>query len=170
MVQCLSSAKMTMAATLLRQTPDWSGPTDPNFEGEWVDSQDPLTGEIVRVWEPAENIPDDPNTPAYDPSMQTIPCVARGYSASVRYTSNRIFSDDYKNIEVIRLWVPTWVQATKNDRITNVRDANGIVAWVDEFIEDTPQATTFNVVGVTPQFGPFNVHTETILILERAEV
>lgn len=171
MVRCITGAKFTMQATLLRQTPDWEpSTTDPNFDGEWIDSQDPLSGEIVRVWIPVEEIPDDPDTPEYDPSTQHIPCVARGYSTSNRFTSNRVFGDDYKNIDVIRMWVPSWVHVTKNDRITNVRDKEGHVLWVEEFMQDTPQAVTFNISGVVPQLGPFNNHTETFLILERVEV
>jgi len=170
MVRCLTGAKFTMQATLLRKTPDYEGIEDPNFNGEWVDSQDPLTGEIVRVWEPAEEIPDDPDTPEYDPSMQTIPCVARGYSTSNRFTSTQVFSDTYKNVDVVRMWVPVWTNVTKSDRITNIRDTSGHVLWVEDFFQGSPQAAVFNVVGVTPQLGPFNKHTETFLILERSEV
>jgi hypothetical protein len=159
-----------MQATLLRQTTDYVGPTDPNFTGAWVDDQDPLTGEIVRVWAPAEELPDDPDTPEYDPSSATIDCVARGFSNNNRFTSKQIFGDDYKNIDVVRMWVPNYVNVTKSDRITNIRDNTGHVLWIEDFLEGAPQAAMFNVVGVTPQLGPFNNHMETFLILERAEV
>lgn len=169
MVRCITGAKFTMQATLLRQTPDWEPDApDPNFVGEWVDSQDPLTGEIVRVWEPNVIVVDDPDTPRDEASGIDIPCVARGYSTSNRFTSNRVFGDDYKNIDVIRMWVPAWLQVTKSDRITNIRDNTGHVLWVNDY-GPVPQAVTFNVSGVVPQLGPFNRHTETFLILERVE-
>lgn len=169
MAKCITGAKFTMRATLLRQSPDYQGETDPNFEGEWVDSQDPLTGEIVRVWQPHILIPDDPDTVEYDPTVQSMPCVARGYSTSNRYTSNRVFGDDYKNIDTVRMWVPGNLAITKNDRITNIRDTKGRILWIEDF-GSPPKAVTFNVSGIVPQLGPFNRYIETFLILERVEV
>lgn len=169
MGRCITGAKFTMLATLLRQNTDYVGETDPAFEGEWSDSQDPLTGEVVRVWVPAETA-DDPQTPVNEGVPATINCVARGYSTSNRFTSTQVFGDVYKNIDVVRMWVPASTLVLKGDRVTNIRTSDGTVLWRDDSYGTTDRATQFNVIGVTPQLGPFNKHTETFLMLERAEV
>ena len=77
---CLTGARFTMKATLLHQNDNYNPyPINPESYGEWTDSQDPLTGEVVRVWVPYEDQPDTPATP--DVNEQTfleIPCIARG--------------------------------------------------------------------------------------------
>jgi len=170
MARCITGAKFTMRATLLRKSDNYNGEgaTDSNFIGGWTESQDPLTGEIVRVWAPVVELPDNPNTPEFDPSTSTINCVARGYSTSNRFTSTQVFGDVYKNIDVVRMWTPTSVFINKGDRVTNIRTPEGTILWVDDY--SPPQATQFNVIGATPQIGPFNKHTENFIMLERAEV
>lgn len=171
-MRCLTGARFTMLATVLRQTSDYEEPLDPNQEGTWVDSQNPLTGEIVRIWQPIEDVPDNPDTVEIDPKYQTIPCMARGIvdgGIRVAGTTER-FGDSYENIDYVKLWTPSYVFLTKRDRITNIRTANGTIVWVDEEYDAT-RATVFNVNGVTPLFdGPFNRHTENFVLLQRAEV
>ena len=180
--RCLTSGRMTMRATLLHQNDDFPGYPDLEQYGDWVNSQDPLTGEIVRVWKPYP-VPDNPETPENDPSILEIPCIARGIvdgGIRVAGTTER-FGESYENIDYIKMWVPAHVKITKRDRITNVKDRTGRIRWRDEEFEDfdaaSPatfnanlRATVFNVNGVTPLFDAFNNLTEWFVLLERAEV
>lgn len=189
-ISCLTGARFTMEATLLRQVDDYNPyPVDPDYYGTWVNSQDPLTGEIVRVWEPYPDQPDNPDTPEIDPTFKTIKCIARGIvdgGIRVAGTTER-FGDTYENIDYAKLWVGPDVRITKRDRITNIKDRTGRIRWRDEEYEqinpNNPidlndpttynqylKATVFNVNGVTPLFNAFNVMTEQFVLLERAEV
>lgn len=154
-----------MTATLLN---DFQGETHETDEyGTWVESQDPLTGQVVRIWVPS----DDPNTPVVD--VYNIPCLVRGIvdgGIRVAGTTER-FGDTYMNIDYAKMWVPANVRITKNDRITNIADKHGHIRWIDEeSAVDPNRATVFNVNGVTPLFNAFNELTEWFVLLERAEV
>ena len=177
-ITCLTGARFTMSATLLHQNSNYSpGGVNLDDYGQWVNSQDPLTGEIVRVWEPFPDQPDNPDTPEYDPTIQVIPCTTRGIvdgGIRVAGTTER-FGDTYENIDYAKLWVPSWVKVSKRDRITNLTDKSGHVVWLDEEFDiendgRPPVATVFNVNGVTPLFDAFNNMTEKFVLLERAEV
>lgn len=161
-MQCLTGAKFTMSARLLRPV---SVKGDVSYEsvseGTWEDSQDPITGEIRRVWEPSIIVDDTTTTSIDESAYNLIPCVARGYSTASRFSSSQVFSDTYKNIDVVRMWIPSDVKVEKDDRISHILSADGMELWPD---------TTFNVTGITPQLGPFNSTTETFLMLERTEV
>lgn len=187
----LTNARMTMRATLLHQDENYDPYPNVDFDdyGEWKESQDPLTGEIVRVWVPYPNPPDDPDSPAPDPEFREIPCIARGIvdgGIRVAGTTER-FGDTYENIDFVKMWVPPHVRVSKRDRLTNIKDVNGRIRWRDEEFEpvnpDNPidlddpltynsflKATVFNVNGVTPLFNAFNRMTEQFVLLERAEV
>lgn len=167
---CLTGARFSMAATLLHQGDD-NGPTpDPEGYGTWVMQQDPLTGEIVRVWVAD---PTDPNPNDQDVTIGDIACEARGIvdgGIRVAGTTER-FGDTYENIDFVKLWVPAGTIVTKRDRITNIRDRDGHYAWLDEeSVANPAKATVFNVNGVTPLFNAFNQLTEWFILLERAEV
>lgn len=168
---CLTGARFDMMATLLHQGDD-NGPTpDPDGYGTWIKQQDPLTGEIVRVWVP---IADDPSTsPDETVTIGEIPCLARGIvdgGIRVAGTTER-FGDIYDNIDFVKMWVPSGVVITKRDRITNIRDKGGHLVWLDEeSIANPAKATVFNVNGATPLFNAFNDMTEWFILLERADV
>lgn len=175
---CLTGARFTMNATLLHQNEDYvpEGEIDMEPYGEWVESQDPLTGEIVRIWQPY----DDPLTPDVDEDVLkigSIPCLARGIvdgGIRVAGTTER-FGDTYENIDYVKLWVPPHVRISKRDRVTNIKDASGHIRWLDEEYSDPataeiPRATVFNVNGVTPLFDAFNNLVEQFVLLERAMV
>lgn len=185
---CLIGARFTMQATLLHQDDDYVGDIDLSEYGEWVNSQDPLTGEIVKVWIPFDT---DPNTPGNQDPLQlgTIPCVARGIvDGGIRVAgTTEWFGSDYRNIDFVKLWTPSHVRINKRDRITNIKDKSGRIRWADEEYEPrnpsvpvdesdpatynlTKRATVFNVNGVTPLFDAFNNLTEWYVMLERAEV
>lgn len=180
MLQCLTAGRMTMTATLLHQNDTYS-PGFPDLDefGEWTDSQDPLTGEIVRVWVPYPDQPDDdPDTPQDEGlSLNSIPCVARGIvdgGIRVAGTTER-FGATYENIDFVKMWIPAGVRVSKRDRITNIADKRGRIQWRDEesVNPETPinevRATVFNVNGVTPLFDAFNNHIESFVLLERAD-
>src|SRR5919206_4155785 len=168
-VNSITTHRFNMKADVLKQGQYIPDPIDPEAYGEWVDEQDPLTGEIVRVWQP---YPDNTNTPDVNENVTfgTIRCLARGIvdgGIRVAGTTER-FGDAYENREYIKMWVTAKVILTKRDRITNVRNRCNQIIWVDEEF-DTLQATTFNINGVTPLFDAFNRHVENFLLLERAD-
>lgn len=176
-IQCLTAGRMTMQATLLHQNaeiPALPDDIDLNLYGAYVEAQDPLTGEIVRVWKPYDN----PATPTINEdtlNIGTIPCVARGIvdgGIRVAGTTER-FGDTYENIDYVKMWVPASVKISKRDRVTNIKDPRGHIIWLDEeFVDprtsEVPVATVFNVNGVTPLLNAFNRHTENFVLLERA--
>lgn len=171
---CLTGARFTMNATLLHQNdPNNVDPIIIDDYGTWVQQQDPLTGEIVRVWVPNDPTPIDPNDPNPNVLIGDVPCLARGIvdgGIRVAGTTER-FGDMYENIDFVKMWVPSYITVTKRDRITNIRDKNGHIRWLDEeSIADPSKATVFNVNGVTPLFNAFNELTEWFVLLERAEV
>lgn len=164
-----------MRATLLKQGEKVSDPIDPTDYGRYVDKQDPLTGEIVRVWEP---YPDDQTTPDVNETATfgTIKCLARGIvdgGIRVAGTTER-FGDTYENIDYVKMWLPARTIVTKRDRITNITNPGGHVLWIDEEYDDNnpltlPKASMYNVNGVTPLFDAFNKLVEWFVLLERAQ-
>jgi len=176
---------MTMNATLLHQNNQNGsvvGDIDLEKYGSWVRSQDPLTHEIVRVWEPASNVfPGADGLPGTDDDIsitRTIPCIARGIvdgGIRVAGTTER-FGDMYENIDYVKMWVPPSVRISKRDRVTNIRDPRGHIMWRDEEFadpldpNDIAQATVFDVNGVTPLFDALNRHVESFVLLQRSSV
>lgn len=178
-IQCLTAGRMTMNATVLHQNQDYTplpGGIDLEEYGEWVKSQDPLTHEIIRVWKPTVRVGPNPGGVAGAVTIyDTIPCIARGIvdgGIRVAGTTER-FGDTYENIDFVKMWVPANIIISKRDRITNIRDPRGRIIWVDEEFTDPalveePQATVFDVNGVTPLFNAFNRHTESFVLLQRS--
>lgn len=189
-LSCLTAGRMTMSATLLHRTDNPSDYITPAGDGSdidlddygtWEDSQDPLTGQIVKVWEPYPA----PGAYDYTPPGNTqtnmvlvqnkIPCIARGIvdgGIRVAGTTER-FGEEYENIDYVKLWIPPNVIVTKRDRITNIRDRSGRIRWLDEEYYDPSdpdtslRATVFNVNGVTPLFDALNNLVEWYVMLER---
>ena len=167
-MKCLMVSRHSMTATVLRPggvTPEPS-PTSPS--GHWEKQQDPESWAFIDVW-----VPDDTNPATPEVEVGTFPCTARGIisegvsAAGSTEEWNR--RGDYENIEYVKLTFPKNVVITKRDRITNIRDANGNLIWVeDEY--DVQKATVFNVNGVIPTLDAFNNHIENIAYLKRAEV
>lgn len=177
-IKSVTETRFNMKATLLSQYDHVPTQIDPEAYGEYVESQDPLTGEIVRVWKPFVKFPNNPDTPDIDETRyQEIDCLVRGIvdgGIRVAGTTER-FGDTYQNIDYAKMWVPPHVKITKRDRMTNLKDVSGAVRWLDEEFADPevlvpPVATTFNVNGVTPLYDAFNNHVESFILLERAEV
>ena len=170
MVVCLTSARFNMKADILRQT---NGTTTPSADGNWTDNQDPITGEIIRVWVP---VGDDPTTGTNEGvNAGTFACQARGIidgGIRVAGTTER-WGQTYVDIDYCRIEYPASVILTKRDRVTNIRNRQGQILWVEEelgFTNNAFKATVFNVLGVTPVIDPFGKHTSNVAMLERAEV
>lgn len=172
MVKCLTGARFTMNAEVLRQVGD--DPNIPDAEetdtgGTWESYQDPITGAILNRWVPtdsqSEPLPSGSTSP-----VRTIDCLARGIvdgGIRVAGTTER-FGDTYENIDFVKLWTPASVRVTKRDRITNIRaKKGGAVVWIDEEYGDGTRPTVFNVNGVTPLFDAFNRHVENFVLLEK---
>lgn len=162
-----------MRATILRPSDsEIMEYADPGLAGHWVERQDPLTGEIVRVWEQVKE--DNPDTPENDVEVNEIWCMARGIvDGGIRAAATtESFRDIYKNIDIINMWVPKKYLITKRDRVTNIRTKDGTILWRDEEFEEDGQvrATVFNVNGVIPVLEPFNRQLDQFCLLERAEV
>lgn len=165
MVDVLTRARFTMRADILSP-----GESDINLDefGEYVNNQDPLTGDIIQVWVP---FPDDPDTEENEAiNFGTIKCLARGIvdgGIRVAGTTER-FGDMYENIDFVKMWTPASTKLNKSDRVTNIRNkCDSIIFWTNE--ETNNRATVFNVNGVTPLFDAFNKHVENFVLLERAE-
>lgn len=166
---CLTRARFSMRADILKPSDGSATDFDLDNYGEWTNTQDPLTGDIIQIWKP---FPDNPNTPEDEAvKLGTIKCLARGIvdgGIRVAGTTER-FGDMYENIDFVKMWTPAKVSVTKSDRITNIRNAGGsVIFWKNE--ESDNRATVFNVNGVTPLFDAFNNHVENFVLLERAEI
>ena len=170
MVKCLTSVRFNMKADILRQS---SGSSTPSADGKWEDQQDPITGEIIRVWVP---IPDDPDTPENESSLLGFPCMARGIidgGIRVAGTTER-WGETYADIDYCRIEFPSRILLTKRDRVTNIRNRKGQILWLNEELgpdgQGKFQSTVFDVLGVTPVIDPFGNFTSQVAMLERAEV
>lgn len=172
-LKCLTAGRMTMTAALLHRNTTYAPIPSVEDYGDWVDSQDPLTGQIIKVWQP---YPDIPST-GEDESITyaNVPCIARGIvdgGIRVAGTTER-FGDTYDNIDFVKMWVPAGIQVSKRDRVTNIRDPKGNIVWRDEEyanIDEPARVSVFNVNGVTPLFDAFNRHVESFVLLENVTV
>lgn len=158
-----------MTATVLRPGGSVVNPTPTSPSGHWAKQQDPESGAIIDVW--VEET-DDPSTPNVV-ETSTFSCTARGIisegvsSAGATEDWNR--RGDYENVEYVKLTFPKNVVITKRDQITNIRDKDGNLIWVEDEV-DVDRATIFNVNGVIPILDAFNKHIENVAYLKRAEV
>lgn len=159
-----------MLADILRLTDQGSSPIDISEAGDWKSVQDELSGAIMREWVLITD--DNPDTPAVE--AYSVECVVR---SGIVFTGPRQggtmedFNKQYMNIEFARMQFPASYVITVRDRITNIRNKNGVVVWRDEEQEHGSfKSTIFNVNGVVPMFDPFGNHVENMAMLERVEV
>lgn len=170
---CLSSTRFSMRALLLRPGGVFEDPANPDYDFN-DSSQDPYTGEMVTVWNKKV---DNPATPSINEGSKQFPCLARGViSNGIRSVGNtEHFGDIYDNLEYVQFWFPSYVDLRKDDRVTEIRDATGRVAYIDEEYRKKPgtgktyPATVFNVDGVTPVFDVFNHHIENFALLSKVQ-
>lgn len=170
---CLTSARFTMVATVLRQNfPSADSPVDVGAYYEVV--QDPISGEVKRTWTQS-----DPDVVTV--MTEEIPCMVEGIvdgGIRVAGTTER-FNAEYENIDWAKMTFPKSVHLSKRDRITNIRNAQtGEVLWKEEETATynsttktyTAQPTIFEVLGVTPITNPWGAVTEYSALLQRADV
>lgn len=104
-----------------------------------IDSQNKDTGAINKEW-------------IY---FKTIDCHAKGVisnSATTRSSDKQVFSNKYINDQIIQ--VRTAERLTLREKITNIRNVDGIVIWSElDFPSETP--TVFEIMGTTPITDPF---------------
>lgn len=100
--------------------------------------QDPSTGALKKEWQ----------------FNRTIACSATGRisNSGARSGSNQTFSNKYSNQQMLQLRTTT--KLILNEKITNIRNLDGIVIWEEiNFPSNTP--TVFEVTGMTPITEPF---------------
>lgn len=104
-----------------------------------IDFQDPDTGAMKREWI----------------FYKTVNCHAKGIisnSATSRSSDRQVFDNKYKNEQTIQ--VRTSERLTVREKITNLRDSDGINIWV-ELDAPTETPTVFEIIGTTPITDPF---------------
>ena len=168
MIVCLTSARFNMKADILKQNAVLE--QDPDT-GEWTTTQDPDSGEIIRVWSNA----DDPSTMddehvQEDTGMRTFRCEARAIidgGIRVAGTTER-FDALYEGVDYVRITFPANTNISRRDQIANIRDRHGNIIWTEEErLDNAP--TVFSVTGVAPVIDPFGKHIESMALLERVE-
>jgi hypothetical protein len=168
---CLTSARYTMLADVLRQGAGNDEQVNVSEQGHYEMDQDPVTLEIIRKWVP---VTDDEDPTA--PKVWSIPCQVNGIidgGIRVAGTTER-FDKDYQNIDYVRMLFGANETITKRDRITNIRNRRtGQIIWKDEEIgvdgSGEYRATVFNVNGVTPITNYRGRPIENFANLERAD-
>lgn len=180
---CVLGARLSMKADVLKPlgvVDNDTGPDTPveppppgGGAGYWQYSQDPDSGAIEKTW--VGVVVDDPATPDINEgdlsySIKDARCEVRGVMQGgirVAGTTQR-FADTYENVEWANATFDKHVNITKNDRVTNIRNQEGVLIWRNEEGDGGP--TTFNVMGVTPALDPFGHLTEWKVLLQRTEV
>jgi hypothetical protein len=178
---CVLGARLSMKANVLKplagdvidDPAQPNPPVIPGAIGHWEYSQDPDSGAIEKKW--VGDVIDDPITPDIDESnlyynLNDVRCEVRGVMQGgirVAGTTQR-YSEIYENVEWANATFDKSVNITKNDKVTNIRNADGLLIWRNEEGDGGP--TTFNVMGVTPALDPFGKLTEWKVLLQRAEV
>jgi len=171
---CITAAKYNMFATVLRPSSvDENGDVTPDGAidepNEWILTQDPDTGEIIRSYSP---VVDNPSTPDVNEAetLGTISLMARGIISDgiqAAGTTER-YGEVYENLDYVRIWFPATVALSKRDQIKDIRDRDGNTIWAEEETPGSPP-TVFNVLGVTPMPNPFGRVVEKTALLERSE-
>ncbi len=161
---CLTSARYGMKADVLRQ---WNAVTAPTVNGEWTSKQDPITGEITRIWTPV-----DTDTTTAGTQTFSIECDARALT-SMR-AAMEAFGQVFENLDAVIVKYSSSVIISRRDRLTNIRTAKtGDVVWIEEELGPVSgefKATVFNVSSIVPIMDPFGRHVENMALLERADV
>ena len=168
-MRCLTSARFNMTATVLTQSDEgqYGGTVDPEDAGEWINKQDPETGEIIRIWVPKDA--DDDRTNVFE--EKKIRVIARAVlegGIRVAGTTERITPMGIvESVDFIKIQFPANETLTKRDRITNITNRDGIVIWREEESHNSP--TIFDVLGVSPITDPWGKLIEWTALLQRSE-
>jgi hypothetical protein len=139
--------------------------------GHWVMTQDPISNEILKTWEPL-----GPAAPLPGQSWEVttdrfdIECYARGFpEVGFRSSANNesFLDGKYLPMEMIQMTYPAKYVLNRRQLITNIRGPEGKILWMEE---ETGQATVFEVQGTTPTFDPFGRHIDNLAVLKRSTV
>lgn len=163
---CVTSAKHNMTALVMPQ----GVYKEVGDTGHWETRRHPVTGEVERIWveEPNE---EHPAAGAYEIECQANAIITGGLNSqgtTERWNSKGI----YENVDFVELRVPPHVNLRRRDRITNITDGEGNIAWLEEDHPDedgTIPPTVFQVRGSAPSMDIFNRTIEHFILLERAE-
>lgn len=175
---CVTSAKYNMRALILPQTAgSYTPPAEDGEEGHWETVQNPITGQIERVWVDAP-VDDNPDTPG-DESLtgaRYISCQANaiitGGLNSQGTTERWTSKGEYQNVDFVEMRVSANTLIRRRDRVTNITGPNGDILWIEEdhpADDGTLPPTVFQVRGVAPSLDIFNRPIEQFILLERAE-
>jgi len=154
-MRCLTSAQYSMKATVLTKK-----------EAPVHQVIDPVTFAVTNSW----TADGDNTTSAMEPS-RIIDCSVNTFSSSTYKSSqdNISTADIALSInEFLEMRCGPETKIDTNDRITNIKDSTGKIAWVEE--ESNNVATVYSVVSVTPVLGPFKAVVEKYVVLRRSEV
>jgi hypothetical protein len=166
MFVCLVDAKFNMTAKVLSPLS-----TIQDATGHYVNIQDDDTGEIKQVW-----VADQDAVEAGEQS-RLIRCMVRpvvtngvtGGGSMEHFTKDGI----HEVMEFIHMKFPSSEVLTDSDRITEIRNQDGVLLWAEEISNGNPatfKGTVFDVVGVAPIIDPFGTHVENLAYLKRTGV
>lgn len=145
-------------------------PTTGSENGRYEYVQDPISGARTRVWVPEAPSESNKTEDGYMAGRR-VACSARAIleggirvtSTTERYsTRGTLDTVDYINFEF-----PANEVITRRDRITDIRDRDGNLVWIEE--ESTSRPTIFEVTGVSPVTDPFGGHIKNTSLLARAD-
>ena len=158
-----------MTATVMPQG-TFVPPTVEGETGHWETRQNPVTGDIERVWV------EDVNEVHPDGGARVIKCQANaiitGGLNSQGTTERWTSKGSYENVDFVEMRVGPDVILKRRDRVTNILGPNGEQLWVEEDHPDASgnfPATVFQVRGVAPSLDIFNRPIENFVLLERAQ-
>ena len=166
MFVCLIDAKFNMTAKVLTPLS-----TVPDASGHYVTVQDEDTGEIKQVWVA------DQNASEAGEQARLIRCMVRPVVTNGVTGGGTMehFNPDgiHEIMEFIHMKYPAGEVLTDSDRITEIRNQDGVLLWAEEISNgdpDTFKGTVFDVVGVAPIIDPFGMHVENLAYLKRTGV
>jgi hypothetical protein len=153
---CIVSIRYTNTAEILKQYV--AGPADDDMGYEY--KQDEYGGGIIREWSSTD--PDNPNS---EPLI--IPCLVRPPTATAKGTE--AWGQIYENMQSLQMQYNPSMNINLGDQIANITAQRGnetIYPWT----ERNGEPTTYDVVGLSPIFGPFGDVMEMVAVLERVEI
>ena len=174
---CLSGSIYNMTALVIKQGDVLdNNPATGSINGRYEYIQDPISGSMERVWIPDAHTPADDEIINRDPlegalTGRRIECSARGIlEGGIRVTATTERFSTRGTLEVadyINFEFPHNEILTRRDRITDIRNSDGELIWIEE--ESTSRPTVFEVTGVTPVVDPFGIKMKNFTLLERAD-
>ena len=166
MFTCLIDAKFNMTAKVLSPQSSVA-----DSSGHYVNVQDEDTGEIRQVWVADQDAVEAGEQSRFIRCM-VRPVVTNGVTGggSMEHFSP---SGIHEVMEFIHMKFPANVVLTDADRISEIRNDQGVLLWAEEKSNKDPstfKSTVFDIVGVAPIIDPFGTHVENLAYLKRVGV